>query len=307
MEVAMKKDNLLEQARAVKIEDIMSHYGLRGNRYGQYSCINHKDVNPSASVDKARNKLHCFSCGKYFTTIDVVSSMENNTDIRACAKKVLEISNVPFEELKKVHKQEIKQDDNKTEKKKLTIQDRINLLDKSKDDILIKYLSNRKINHEIVLPILEQNGYIYGVDKLGQVTFIFERYNCCIIRNKQTDKNWVTGTNAPITLTYDKDNKEWYITEGLYDALSLLSIGLNVICLNSVSNVSKLKELILKNKRKMQKFTYVIATDNDKKGLEAKQELENFFENNNINYEIFGNLYSSSFKDVNELLQNDML
>jgi len=303
----MKKDNLLEQARAVKIEDIMSYYGLRGNSYGQYSCINHKDVNPSASVDKARNKLHCFSCGKYFTTIDIVSSMENNADIRACAKKVLEISNVPFEELKKANKQEIKQDTNKSEKKKLTIQDRINLLDKSKDDILINYLSSRKINPEIVLPIIEKNRYTYGVDRLGQVTFIFERYNCCIIRNKQTDKNWVTGTNAPITLTYDKNNKEWYITEGLYDALSLLSIGLNVICLNSVANVSKLKELIMNNKRKMQKFVYVIATDNDEKGLEAKQELENFFENNNINYEIFGNLYSSNFKDVNELLQNDML
>ena len=63
----------------------------------------------------------------------------------------------------------------------------------------------------------------------------------------------------------------------------------------------------MNNKRKMQKFVYVIATDNDEKGLEAKQELENFFENNNINYEIFGNLYSSNFKDVNELLQNDML
>ena len=220
---------------------------------------------------------------------------------------MLEISNVPFEELKKANKQEIKQDTNKSEKKKLTIQDRINLLDKSKDDILINYLSSRKINPEIVLPIIEKNRYTYGVDRLGQVTFIFERYNCCIIRNKQTDKNWVTGTNAPITLTYDKNNKEWYITEGLYDALSLLSIGLNVICLNSVANVSKLKELIMNNKRKMQKFVYVIATDNDEKGLEAKQELENFFENNNINYEIFGNLYSSNFKDVNELLQNDML
>lgn len=304
----MKKDNLLAQARAVKIEDILSYYRLRANGYGQYSCIEHEDINPSASVDKVRNKLHCFSCGKYFTTIDIVSLMENNLNIRECAKKVLEISNVSFEEVKNTSGKEINQkNNNKTEKKKLTIQDRINLLDKSNDDILIRYLTSRNINPEIVLPVLEQNGYIYGVDKLGQVAFIFERYNCCIIRSKATDKNWVTGSNVPIVIASDKKNRDWYIVEGLYDALSLVSVGANVICLNSVSNTGKFKDLILKGKSKMKKFVYVIATDNDRKGLDAKDDLENFFTENNMNYKIFDDLYKSQFKDINDMAKNGVL
>ena len=130
----MEKDNLLEQARAIKIEDILNYYGLRANGYGQYSCIEHKDINPSASIDRYRNKLHCFSCGKYFTTIDIVSIMESNSNIRECAKKVLNLSNVSFEEPKRATREEARKDNNKTDKKKLTIQDRINLLDKSNDN-----------------------------------------------------------------------------------------------------------------------------------------------------------------------------
>ena len=42
-------------------------------------------------------------------------------------------------------------------------------------------------------------------------------------------------------------------------------------------------------------------------GLAAKEDLANFFEEHNLNYEYFGNLYNSDCKDVNELLVNNML
>lgn len=306
----MQKDNLLEQARNINILDILNYYSLTKNRYDMYSCIKHEDKNPSAAVKN--NKLHCFSCGSFFTTIDVVSEMEGINDIRECARIVLDISsnlyihgNLNVNRADKIYNAK---DLKKSEKKKLTVNDRLNMLIDDNKYMVKDYLIKRGIsNPDFVLGVLNKNGYKYGADSFGQVTFVFKRYNCCIYRNKNADENWVTGANVPVTITVNKENKDWYITEGIYDALSFVSIGSNVICLNSTNNVLILKDLILNNLRKMKKFTYIIATDNDSSGLAAKEDLANFFEEHNLNHEYFGNLYNSDCKDVNELLINNML
>lgn len=301
----MQKDNLLEQARNINILDILNYYAFEKNRYNMYSCMKHEDKTPSASVKN--NKLHCFSCGSFFTTIDIVAEMEGINDVRECAKKVLEISAAPYvDNSNKVYK--TKKELKKNEKKKLTVKDRLNMIVDSSEYIVRDYLIKRGIsNPDYVLSVLDKNGYKYGADSFKQVTFVFERYNCCIYRNKNTDTNWVTGANTPITIAVNKESKDWYIVEGVFDALSLVSVGSNVICLNSVSNVLILKDLILGNIKKMRKFTYIIATDSDGPGLAAKEDLAKFFKEYDLDYEYFGNLYGSSYKDVNELLINNML
>lgn len=296
----MSKDNLLATARNINIEKILAYYGHYKNEYGLYSCITHEDRHPSASIDTSRNKLHCFSCGNFYTTIDIVSIMESENNLRLCAEKVLEISNEKFE----VKNNNIKSSNGASAKgkKKLSIQDRKNMLDSNKKYIVEDYLKSRNVDTS-VLKILEQNSCVYGADRYNQPIFIFEKYNCCIIRHAQRDINWVTGNNVPITIAVDKSNKRWYITEGLYDAFSLVERGCNVICLNTVENVKNLKPLIVNKKN----FTYIIATDNDKAGLDAKNNLENFFVENNMSYEIFEDLYKSNFKDINEMAKNGVL
>lgn len=296
----MSKDNLLATARSINIGKILAYYGHYKNEYGLYSCITHEDRHPSASIDASRNKLHCFSCGNFYTTIDVASIMENESDLRLCAQKVLEISSEKFE---------MKNNNTKSSngasakgKKKLTIQDRKNMLDSNKKYIVEDYLKSRSIDIS-VLKILEQNGCVYGADRYNQPTFIFEKYNCCIIRHAQRDINWVTGNNVPVTIACDRSDKRWYITEGIYDALSLVNKGCNVICLNTVENVKNLKPLIKDRKN----FTYIIAVDNDKVGLDAKDNLEKFFIENNMCYEVFEDLYKSKYKDINDMAKNGAL
>ena len=306
----MQKDNLLEQARNINIEDVLNYYSLSKNRYNMYSCIKHEDKHPSAAVKN--NKLHCFSCGSFFTTIDIVAQMEGISDIRECARRVLDISSNIYIHgnlnVNRADKSCNTKDFKKNKKKKLTANDRLNMMVDSNKHIVRDYLIERGIsNTDYVLDILNKNGYKYGADSFGQVTFVFERYSCCIYRNKSVDENWVAGVNVPITITVNKEDRNWYIVEGIYDALSLVSIGNNVICLNSTNNILTLKDLILGNIKKMKKFTYIIATDNDSSGLAAKEDLANFFEEHNLNYEYFGNLYNSDCKDVNELLANNML
>lgn len=299
----MNKDNLLERARNIDMKKVLEHYNCVSNKYGQYSCLLHEDKHPSMSINKNTNKLKCFSCNSYFTTLDVVAHFENESDLRKCALKVLEISSKVFisDSNAVLSGYKCNATINKGTRK-ISVDDRINMLDKTKYKILEDYLTSRSIDVK-VLDVLKANGYICGVDKLGQVTFIFRRFNCCIYRHKETDRNWVTGNNTPITILSNKTDNRWYIVEGLYDALTLVSGGYNVICLNTIANLNNLKGMILSKN----KFEYIIAVDNDIPGLKTRDELIEFFKDNNMKHRIFNALYSSNFKDINEMAQSGAL
>lgn len=294
------KDNLLEQARNIKIESILNYYGRTCNKYGFYSCLKHIDKHPSARINKETNKLKCFSCGSVFSGIDIVQELEQISSLRDCAKKVLDISGekaIPVINDKKGSISTKSKNINK-----ITIQDKKNMLDVSQNGKLINYLQSRNINIT-ALDILKKNGYIYGVDKLGQVTFIFEKYNCCIYRHSETNRNWCCGSNTPVTILVNKNDKEWYIVEGLFDALTLVGRGKNAICLNSISNIDELIDLI-KGKTD---FTYIIAVDNDIQGLEGRTKLEKSFIDSKLKFKIFEDLYKSECKDVNDMAKNNIL
>lgn len=307
----MVKDDLLKQANSIKIETILDYYGIfEADSHKRYRCIDpaHTDKHPSASIDKSRNRLKCFGCNKMFSPIDVVSIMEGIDDLRECAKKVLDISNVTFVPTEKTsntnsNNTPVKKDT----KRKLTIQDRENMLVKENLDILKDYLTSRAIDPEVVLPILDKNNVVYGADKLGQSTFIFKKFGVCIYRFVKENENRVTGVNAPITLVSDSSCKDWWIAEGIFDALTLLNLKKNVICLNTVNNVKAFTDKISSNKAKMTKFNYIICTDNDKAGLSAKSELEDFFNDNKINYRSFDKLYNSNYKDLNDMKKAGVL
>lgn len=308
----MIKDDLLKEANNINIESILDYYGIHQvDSYKRYRCIAtaHTDKHPSSSIDRNRNRLKCFGCGETFSPIDVVSIMEGNSNLRECAKKVLGISNVTFVPAEKTSninsdKTSVKKDNNK---RKLTIQDRKNMLVKDNINILEDYLMSRAINPNLVLPVLSKNGVVYGVDKLNQPCFIFEKFGVCIYRFMKEGENRITGSNAPVIIVSDSACKEWWITEGLFDALTLLCLKKNVICLNTVNNVKAFTDKISSDKAKMTKFSYVIATDNDDVGLKAKKELETFFTDNKISYRNFNILYNSEYKDVNDMKKAGVL
>lgn len=293
------KDNLLEQARNINIENVLNYYGRTYNKYGFYNCLKHIDKHPSARIDKKTNRLKCFSCGAVFSGLDVVQELEQVSDLRDCAKKVLDISNeraIIVNDKKDNVKAKTKT------KSKITIKDKKNMLDVRKNNKLINYLQSRNIS-VTALDVLKKNGYLFGVDKLGQVTFIFEKYNCCIYRHSETNRNWCCGSNTPVAVLANKNDKEWYIVEGLFDALTLSGVGKNVICLNSIANIYKLIDLI----KCRTNFTYIIAVDNDKQGLEGRAKLEEFFINSKLNFKIFEDLYKSNCKDINDMAKNNIL
>lgn len=291
-----EQDNLLKEARDTDIKLILAYYGTYANRNGLYHCIYHEDKTPSASV--RLNRYKCFACGRKNSTLDIVMYKESISDPREAAARVLEIANKNIDI--KVLDEDIKVNSNK-KKKTLSFHDRIKLTDFENITKIEEYLRSRGIDPK-VLKILDVNNVRYGIDKMGQIQFFFLKGQFAIYRSL-IGKNFNCGTPSPVTIKVD-NNPTWYITEGLFDALTLVSLGKNTICLNSVSNVDKFLKLIDINNKK---FKYIIATDTDESGFNAMEKMSLFFENNNLCYDIFDELYGSGCKDINEMRMKGLL
>lgn len=91
-----------------------------------------------------------------------------------------------------------------------------------------------------------------------------------------------------------------FVTEGIFDALSLIEIGRNAIAINSTSNVDKLiKEVEKREKTPL----LILSLDNDEPGQKAKDKIA--AELNRINRPYIIANISGKYKDANEHLVND--
>lgn len=91
-----------------------------------------------------------------------------------------------------------------------------------------------------------------------------------------------------------------FVTEGVFDALSVEEVGSRAIALNSTSNA----ELLLKNlEKKRTKNTLVLCLDNDDAGQKATERLKEGLERLKVSF-ITGNI-AGKHKDANEALQAD--
>lgn len=91
-----------------------------------------------------------------------------------------------------------------------------------------------------------------------------------------------------------------FVTEGIFDAMSVIEAGCQAIALNSVSNCGKLIALL---QQKRTESTLILCLDNDSAGQNAQSKLEKELQKLNISY-IKANI-SGSRKDANEMLTAD--
>lgn len=96
---------------------------------------------------------------------------------------------------------------------------------------------------------------------------------------------------------YAQDVREVFITEGAFDALSVIEAGAAAVALNSTSNADILIKQI---KEKKTSATFIISLDNDESGSKATQTLIDGFKLLNQPY-IVANI-SGKYKDPNEAL-----
>lgn len=99
---------------------------------------------------------------------------------------------------------------------------------------------------------------------------------------------------------YNSENKEIFVTEGYFDALSFAEIGYTAIALNSTSNAGKLIE---KLKEKRTTATLILCFDNDGAGQKCTKTLKEGLQRLNISF-VTANV-CSGYNDPNEALQKN--
>ena len=97
-----------------------------------------------------------------------------------------------------------------------------------------------------------------------------------------------------------KENQTVFVTEGIFDALSIIEAGGAAIALNSTANRKKFIELLEKEKSSA---TIILSLDNDAAGKEATEELKKSLARLNQKYLVAD--VCNGYKDANEALVKD--
>ena len=103
--------------------------------------------------------------------------------------------------------------------------------------------------------------------------------------------------NSRYFLDFSLTDKKVFITEGIFDALSLEEMGLQAVSINSTKNINKLTELIRANKEVFKDKLIVIAFDNDEGGKETTEKLKKVLVEENLSCAA---LNLGKYNDVNE-------
>lgn len=266
------------------------------------TCPYHKDGQerkPSAGLRKTDGQFHCFTCGETKSLQEVISYCFGKEDDLFGAfgwKWIL----TNFISISVVERKGIPIDFQRGQE---SINTNTTVSEKELDEYRVyhPYMWQRKLTPEAV------ELFDIGFDKKTQsLTFPIraESGECtAIVRRSVTSKffNIPTGVDKPIYGLYELYQlqdfpKEIIICEGVLDAITCWVYGKYAVALLGLGSVAQIEQL---NRLPCRK--YILATDNDKAGEDARKRLRKSIKNKLITEYIF----PSGKKDINELLQEE--
>ncbi|MBS9776395.1 MAG: toprim domain-containing protein [Fusobacterium sp.] len=297
------------------LEEYLILKGVNTNKLIKCFSKEHEDKNPSMSFYKKKNTCTCFACGekynifklvgqeygltKFIDQIKMVEKLYKNRDlIKNINEGIYSQKNAEV-----IIEKNIKIDRSK-ENKEEDIDYKKYIYDCSKALSKDNYFSKRGISEEV------QKKYYLGFDKnfkLFPAIIIptdFGSYTARNINPESKIRYSKVGKAAIFNYwelkTPENKNKEFYITEGEIDALSLIEVGKKAVALCSVNNenlfLKKLAEDMPQNK-------FHILLDNDEVGKNATEKLYKGMKELGLNVQISKIL--GNYKDVNEFLMKD--
>ena len=129
--------------------------------------------------------------------------------------------------------------------------------------------------------------------------------NFCILRSEDGQYRNI-GSPELLNSRYLKDpsltGQELFITEGVFDALSLEELGRPAVALNSIANKGRLLEALQANKEGLKGKVFIIALDTDSEGKKTAGELLEGLQGLGLQAVIFD---LEGYKDINEALTAD--
>ncbi len=96
--------------------------------------------------------------------------------------------------------------------------------------------------------------------------------------------------------------KQLFITEGIFDALSLEELNFPAVAINSTTMTEKLIKTMEENKDQLKDKLFVLALDNDQSGRDASKKLKEALYGLDLSY---ADLNLTDYKDVNEFFVED--
>lgn len=293
-----------------QIKNYLLNQGINPNKV--FRCLNreHEDRNPSMSYHKAKQKVHCFSCGADYDMFDLIGIKYNLSDSKEIFKKAYEHFGMMLDK-------EIQSQSTKPSVPENTITTDLNSFFKCSKEQLIAtdYHLKRGISHDTarkyglgyVEKWISPKAIERGIDISHATPRIIiptsdQSYMACDTRAEipeyqQKYRKMKVGNVHIFNLEAITEEKPCFITEGEFDALSFLEVGYNALALGSTSNVNLFLKAI---EDKEVQECLVIALDDDDRGLETAQILAEQLSIKNIKYCI-SNLYEG-YKDANEIL-----
>lgn len=269
---------------------------------------NGQERRPSAGIRKSDGMFHCFACNETHTLPEVISYVFGHTDDMfgkfGLKWLVKNFATVQIEERKDI---EIDMERNH-------ITNKDSLLGNSNSDkskwvseeeldsyrYYHKYWTDRGITDDEVIELFD-----LGYDKATQcITFpIKDEYgNCLFVARRSVKTKWFnypSGVEKPLYGAYElkllskcSQPNEIYVTESMIDCLLLWQAKRYAVALNGTGSKEQLDMLSALPYRKI-----ILATDNDKAGMQARTKIKNHLKNKLITEIEF----PSDIKDIGDL------
>lgn len=305
-------DVLSELQHQLQINNIpyLSKYKDSGNDI-MVQCPYHgngQERRPSAGIRKSDGMFHCFACNETHTLPEVISYVFGHTDDMfgkfGLKWLVKNFATVQIEERKDI---EIDMERNHiTNKDSLLVNSDTNKSKWVSEEELDsyryyhKYWTDRGITDDEVIELFD-----LGYDKATQcITFpIKDEYgNCLFVARRSVKTKWFnypSGVEKPLYGAYElkllskcSQPNEIYVTESMIDCLLLWQAKRYAVALNGTGSKEQLDMLSVLPYRKI-----ILATDNDKAGMQARTKIKNHLKNKLITEIEF----PSDIKDIGDL------
>jgi len=292
------------QAKEAVKKELERYLGRKGiNTQKPFRCMNpdHTDNNPSMSLDRNRNKAHCFSCGADYDIFDIIG-FDYGLEGAELFSKAYDLFNIDIDQKERV-KGRITLAGCGTESHGLSAyytecKKRISGTD---------YPQIRGISSEVTerFNLGYDPSYVTNTGK-WKVLIIPTGEESYLARNADSDADKRSRYRKKgASLTFNSEalfdaKTPIFVTEGEFDALSVMSVGGEAVALGSTANIRGFLNLC-RTKRPVQPL--IIALDNDKDGERATEELAEGLLDQIISF-YRANAYGE-YKDANEALLDD--
>ena len=270
-------------------------------------------------VKRNKNVVMCPVCKKSWDIIDCLKSLYGVNENLDLLRKLRE-EDSPVAPLE--HKVEVKKRDyhKEEEERKIKVSNENEFICRTATRLTpngIKYFKDRHIlqalklldkdtiniqsslykGNEAILYTFKKDDRTFGVRKS------LEKYK----DKKGKVKRFVRNLGQPMYYLSSKGANRTIIVEGIEDGLSALILGYSsFICLNSVANANTLMNDIKADIEQYKDLEFIMCLDNDKTGIDTMEQLEIFFSDNNLKYNLsdyFLEMQDLNLKDLNDLVK----